>query len=138
VTRTSKHEEEEKKEDEKPPNTQPVDILKQVGVAQGRSALNNKTTECSNLTIRKSKNMKKAKNQKSLDWAWLTFLMALIAVIELRGANIRLVMVTGDNILTTVNMARDCGTVSHGEDFIRFKAGVVRGESEAKEGEHDR
>ena len=36
-------------------------------------------------------------------------------------------MVTGDNILTTVTMARDCGTVSHEEDFIRCKAEVVRG-----------
>ena len=67
------------------------------------------------MTIRKSKNMKKANNQKSLDWAMgLTFLMALTTVLELRGANIRIVMVTGDNILITVSRARDCGMVSQG------------------------
>ena len=80
------------------------------------------------MTIRKSKNMKKANNQKRLDWTTgVTFLMALITVLELRGANIRIVMVNGDSILTKVTMVRDCGTVSHGEDSIRFEAGVVRG-----------
>jgi hypothetical protein len=55
VTSFSKYGEEEKKEDEKRLNTQPMDIHNQLGVAQGHSALNNKTTECSNMTIRKRK-----------------------------------------------------------------------------------
>jgi len=46
---------------------------------------------------------------------------------ELRGANIRTVMVTGDNILTAVSVARDCGMVPQGEDIIRCKAEVVKG-----------
>jgi len=46
---------------------------------------------------------------------------------ELRGANIRTVMVTGDNILTAVSVARDCGMVPQGEDIIRCKAEMVMG-----------
>merc|ERR1719341_2405014 len=46
---------------------------------------------------------------------------------ELRGANIRTVMVTGDNILTAVSVAKDCGMVPQGEDIIRCKAEVVKG-----------
>jgi len=46
---------------------------------------------------------------------------------ELRGANIRTVMVTGDNILTAVSVARDCGMVPQGEDIIRCKAEMKMG-----------
>merc|ERR1711892_456657 len=46
---------------------------------------------------------------------------------ELRGANIRTVMVTGDNILTAVSVARDCGMVPQGEDIIRCRAEMVMG-----------
>jgi len=46
---------------------------------------------------------------------------------ELRGANIRTVMVTGDNILTAVSVARDCGLVPQGEDIIRCRAELVKG-----------
>eukprot|EP00092_Neocalanus_flemingeri_P015419 GFUD01016687.1.p1 GENE.GFUD01016687.1~~GFUD01016687.1.p1 ORF type:complete len:1358 (+),score=448.86 GFUD01016687.1:946-5019(+) len=46
---------------------------------------------------------------------------------ELRGANIRTVMVTGDNILTAVSVARDCGLVPQGEDIIRCRAEMVMG-----------
>jgi len=46
---------------------------------------------------------------------------------ELRGANIRTVMVTGDNILTAVSVARDCGMVPQGEDIIRCRAELVMG-----------
>jgi len=46
---------------------------------------------------------------------------------ELRGANIRTVMVTGDNILTAVSVARDCGMVPPGEDIIRCRAEIVKG-----------
>merc|ERR1719410_508604 len=41
---------------------------------------------------------------------------------ELKNADIRTIMVTGDNILTAVSVARDCGIVRPGEDIIRCKA----------------
>ena len=60
----------EKKEDEEPSNTQPAETHNQLGVAQGRNALNGKTTESSNLTIKKTKNMKKADNPQNIGKAW--------------------------------------------------------------------
>ena len=41
---------------------------------------------------------------------------------ELRGARLRTVMVTGDNILTAVSVARDCGLVLRGELVIQVTA----------------
>ena len=46
---------------------------------------------------------------------------------ELENANIRTIMVTGDNILTAVSVAKDCGIVPHGEDIIRCKAEISNG-----------
>jgi hypothetical protein len=62
----SQHKEDEKKEAEEPPKTQPAETHNQLGVAQGRNALNGKTTESSNLTIKKTKNMKKADNPQNI------------------------------------------------------------------------
>ncbi|GLG93617.1 Cation-transporting ATPase [Gryllus bimaculatus] len=36
----------------------------------------------------------------------------------LREANIRTIMVTGDNMLTALSVARDCGIISHGQQVI--------------------
>lgn len=41
---------------------------------------------------------------------------------ELQGAKIRTVMVTGDNILTAVSVAKDCGLVPQGERVIQCLA----------------
>ena len=41
---------------------------------------------------------------------------------ELNNANIRTIMVTGDNILTAVSVAKECGILSAGEDVVRCKA----------------
>ena len=37
---------------------------------------------------------------------------------ELQGAKIRTVMVTGDNILTAVSVAKDCGLVPQVDHFL--------------------
>ena len=47
---------------------------------------------------------------------------------ELKSASIRTIMVTGDNILTAVSVARDCGIIPPGEEIIRCKAETVAGE----------
>jgi len=44
---------------------------------------------------------------------------------ELQGANIRPIMVTGDNILTAVSVAKECGIVPQGETVIKVVARVV-------------
>ena len=54
-------------------------------------------------------------------------MLMFLVVLELRAANIRTAMVTGDNIPTAVSVAKDCGMVPQGEDIIRCKAEVVRG-----------
>ncbi|XP_071805048.1 polyamine-transporting ATPase 13A3-like [Asterias amurensis] len=41
---------------------------------------------------------------------------------ELMNASIRTVMVTGDNILTAINIARKCGMVGAEEDIVRIEA----------------
>ncbi|XP_038078895.1 probable cation-transporting ATPase 13A3 [Patiria miniata] len=41
---------------------------------------------------------------------------------ELQDAGIRTVMITGDNILTAINVARKCGMISAGEDIVRVEA----------------
>ena len=46
---------------------------------------------------------------------------------ELHGARIRSVMVTGDNILTAVSVARDCGLLPRGERVVQCVAEVEAG-----------
>lgn len=44
---------------------------------------------------------------------------------ELQGADIRPIMVTGDNILTAVSVAKECGIVPAGETVVKVVARVV-------------
>ena len=46
---------------------------------------------------------------------------------ELHGANIRPIMVTGDNILTAVSVSRNCGLVPPSDSLIKVVATVEDG-----------
>jgi len=80
-----------------------------------------------------AKNVKLSKLERSEVEADLTFLGLIImenrikavskeVITELHGANIRPIMVTGDNILTAVSVSRHCGLVKPGIKLIRVTA----------------
>lgn len=50
---------------------------------------------------------------------------------ELKRANIRPVMVTGDNVLTALSVARECRMIDHGQDVIILQASVTPDDSDA-------
>lgn len=50
---------------------------------------------------------------------------------ELKRANIRPVMVTGDNVLTALSVARECHMIDHGQDVIILQATVTNDETDA-------
>ena len=45
---------------------------------------------------------------------------------ELAGANIRCLMVTGDNLLTALSVARDCGMVARHDSVVRAEAELTK------------
>ena len=50
---------------------------------------------------------------------------------ELKRANIRPVMVTGDNVLTALSVARECHMIDHGQDVIILQATITNDETDA-------
>ena len=88
---------------------------------------------CRYLPANRSKVAKISKMTRAEAESDLTFLGLIIlenrlkpasggVIRELRGATIRPVMVTGDNILTAVSVARECGIVPAGENVVRVVA----------------
>ena len=96
-------------------------------------ALASKVIEPSNAKVAKLNKLTREQVENDLEFLGLIIMenrlkAASVGVIkELKNANIRTIMVTGDNILTAVSVARDCGMVPHGEDIIRCKAEMVDG-----------
>ena len=91
-------------------------------------ALASKVINPSNAKVLKLKKMTREQTEVDLEFLGLIIMEnrlkpASVGVIrELKNADIRTIMVTGDNILTAVSVARDCGIVRPGEDIIRCKA----------------
>eukprot|EP00057_Strongylocentrotus_purpuratus_P007019 XP_011661493.1 PREDICTED: probable cation-transporting ATPase 13A3 isoform X1 [Strongylocentrotus purpuratus] len=54
------------------------------------------------------------------------------AITELNEANIRTIMVTGDNIFTAINVGRECGMVRPGATIMRVEAGPPHDHLKAK------
>ncbi|XP_051966809.1 polyamine-transporting ATPase 13A3-like isoform X1 [Xyrauchen texanus] len=71
----------------------------------------------SKLTFHKVQNINRDQIEKNMDFLGLIIMQNKLktetpgALEELRRANIRTVMVTGDNILTAISVARDCGMI---------------------------
>ena len=91
-------------------------------------ALASKVISPSNAKVLKLKKMTREQTEIDLELLGLIIMEnrlkpASVGVIrELKNADIRSIMVTGDNILTAVSVARDCGLVRPGEEIIRCKA----------------
>nr|XP_054768489.1 polyamine-transporting ATPase 13A3-like [Lytechinus pictus] len=54
------------------------------------------------------------------------------AIAELNEANIRTIMVTGDNIFTAISVGRECGMVRCGATIMRVEAGLPSDHAKAK------
>lgn len=52
-------------------------------------------------------------------------------ITELKRANIRPMMVTGDNVLTALSVARECHMIEHGQDVIILQASVTADDNDA-------
>merc|ERR1719474_1539992 len=94
-------------------------------------ALASKVIDAQNAKVAKLNKLTREQVESDLEFLGLIIMenrlkSASVEVIkELKNACIRTIMVTGDNILTAVSVARDCGIVPHGEDIIRCKAEMI-------------
>ena len=97
-------------------------------------ALASKTIEPKTAKVSKQNKLSREEIECNLEFLGLIILenklkKASVGVIkELTNAQIRTVMITGDNILTAVSVARESGMVPHGEEIIQCKAEIVDGD----------
>ena len=94
-------------------------------------ALANKVIDPNNARVAKLNKLTREQVESDLSFLGLIIMenrlkpVSVGVIRELKNAKIRTIMVTGDNILTAVSVARDCGIVPDDEDIIRCKAEMV-------------